>query len=130
MQSRVTQQNLILILCVSAICFIGGTVNGLLGTGGGVFIMLASVIIKKISGKECDAYGLAMTSVLPMSVISLLLYPSGTVYLEFAFSMLIPAILGGCIGAFLKGSVDTKYLSIAFSVLTIYSGINMILGTR
>lgn len=130
MQSRVTPQNLILMLCVFAICFLGGAVNGLLGTGGGVFIMLASVLIKKISGKECDAYGLAMTSVLPMSVISLLLYPSGTVDLEFALSMLIPSVIGGCVGALLKGSVDTKYLSLAFSVLTIYSGINMILGTR
>lgn len=127
MQTKVYPKELLLLLCVGFLCFLGGIVNGLIGTGGGLFIMLSASVIGKLTESECDMYSLAMMCVLPLSLFSLLLYPEGSVDTYFALTMLIPASIGGFIGAKIKKALDVKYLSIIFACLTIYSGITMII---
>lgn len=89
--------------------------------------MLSATVIGKMTESECDMYSLAMMCVLPLSLFSLLLYPEGSVDTDFALTMLIPASLGGFVGAKIKKALDVKYLSIIFACLTIYSGITMII---
>ena len=99
MQTKVYPKELLLLLCVGFLCFLGGIVNGLIG---------------KLTESECDMYSLAMMCVLPLSLFSLLLYPEGSVDTDFALTMLIPASLGGFVGAKIKKALDVKYLSIIF----------------
>lgn len=127
MQTKVYPKELFLVLCVAFLCFLGGVVNGLIGTGGGIFIMLSAGVIGKLTGSEYDMYSLAMMCVLPLSLFSLFLYPAGSIDTDFALAMLIPASLGGLVGAKIKKALDVKYLSIIFAFLTIYSGITMII---
>ena len=89
--------------------------------------MLSASVIGKLTESGCDMYSLAMMCVLPLSLFSLLLYPEGSVDTDFALTMLIPASLGGFVGAKIKKALDVKYLSIIFASLTIYSGITMII---
>ncbi len=130
MEVKTSRREVLLFCSVAVLCFSGGIVNGLIGTGCGIFIMLSSTLIGKFSKSECDRYALAMSSVIPLSIISLMLYKKGSVDTEFVMSMLIPAALGGYIGAVVKSKISVNMLSIIFAAITIYSGVNMILRSN
>ena len=127
MESKVYPREIFLLISVILICFTGGVVNGLVGTGSGIMFMLCSTLINKYTEYGCDMYSLSMSCVLPVSIVSLFLYPSGSVDIEFCISMLPWAVIGGIFGAAIKGKVKTHWLSFAFAALTIYSGLSMIL---
>ena len=57
---------------VIAAGFLAGIVNGLLGTGGGIILLL---ILRQFSGKDRkNAFAASLFCILPLSVLSLLLY--------------------------------------------------------
>lgn len=127
MNSKVGLREAFLFAAVCIFCFAGGIMNGIIGTGSGILFMLCATLIRKFTSVECDMYALSMSCVLPVSVFSFMFYPSGTADAEFILNMLIPAISGGIMGAYIKGKVKTEWLSYAFAALTVYSGISMIM---
>ncbi|MGN1408970.1 MAG: TSUP family transporter [Eubacteriales bacterium] len=127
MESKVYPREIFLLVSIILFCFIGGVVNGLVGTGSGIMFMLCATLLNRYTEHGCDMYSLSMSCVLPVSVVSLLLYPSGSLDVNFCISMLPWAVIGGIVGALIKGKIKTHWLSFAFAALTIYSGISMIL---
>lgn len=127
MKSKLYPREIFLLASVCLLCAVGGVVNGLVGTGSGIMFMLCAKLIGKFNDCGCDMYSLSMSCVLPVSIVSLLLYPSGSVNFGFCLNMLPWAVAGGILGAVLKGKLKTHWLSLAFAALTIYSGVSMIL---
>lgn len=103
-----------------------GFINGLLGTGGGIIlIFMMKYINKSISVKDTFASTLAVTLVL--SAVSAIFYWSrGSLQPSGSFRYIIPACIGGFIGAFLLDKLDTGVMKKIFCAIIIISGLNMI----
>ena len=107
---------------------LAGTVNGLLGAGGGIIIIFA---LNKILGdKSLDkngAFTAALCIMLPISVLSVFIYSSrGHVSMEGFGIFIIPALLGGAVGGLLLGRLKTTLVKKLFAGLIIVSGILLI----
>ena len=104
---------------------LAGTVNGLLGAGGGIIIIYA--LNKIIGEKELDkngAFATALCIMLPISVLSVLIYSSrGHISMEGFGVFLHPAVIGGALGGVLLGKLKTAFLKKLFAGLVIISGI-------
>jgi len=100
-----------------------GTVNGLLGGGGGMIC----VPLLNICGMEARrAHATAIAVILPASLIS------GVVYLfggSVSLFLLVPVLAGVCIGGFggakLLGSLPTVAVETIFALLMLICGIRM-----
>ena len=112
-----------------------GFINGLLGAGGGIILVL---LLPRISKKHAlsDTYGMenrdwyatALSVMLPATVISGTIYflRGGVTDLQTAWWLMIPAAAGGFAGALLLGRIDGTLLKRLFAALVIFSGIRMI----
>ncbi len=114
-------------LLVTLLSACAGFLNGIIGVGGGMLFMLIPGLVRH----DCDAkeiFAFAMACVIPISAVSLLFYRGvGAVdSVPMLLSILAPSILGGAAGAMLCDKIKSKWLNIAFAVLTIYSGASMI----
>ena len=99
------------ILTIAAIGLIAGLVNGFLGTGGGIVIILMLGYLRSraekkkespLTGSSKQDCSVALASILPMSAVSLFsYYKSGSLKPEASAKFLVPAALGGLLGAFL-----------------------------
>ena len=112
-----------ILFCV--LSFVAGAINGFLGTGGGIiFVYMLSFLT---NNDKKDNFATTLCATLPISIISTIAYAKNnnidTVLIKQLF---LPALLGGLLGAFLTDKLKTKYLTIAFSALVIYSGICMV----
>ena len=110
--------------------FSAGILNGLFGTGGGIFIVfLFSKIYassKEYDQKDCFAMTLSVT--LMFSVVSLFGYlKNGSMDTEQLTPIFLPAFLGGIAGAFLLDKINVRILRKIFAGLVIYAGILLIL---
>ena len=103
-----------------------GVINGFIGTGGGIILVL---ILSKSMGndKTRDTFATVIATVLPMSAVSAITYAvQGNVPLIETAVYIIPAIIGGIIGAVLLDKIGVRVLKIIFSGLVVYSGIRML----
>ncbi|MBO5375089.1 MAG: sulfite exporter TauE/SafE family protein [Clostridia bacterium] len=114
----------VLLFCL--LSFVAGGINGFLGTGGGIiFVYMLSLLTKN---DKKDNFATTLCAVIPISIISLFAYSKGGNIDTDMIKTLIPsAILGGALGGFLTDKIKTKYLSICFSALVIYSGVCMVM---
>ena len=100
-----------------------GLANGLFGGGGG---MVAVPILEKVGLKEKSAHATAILVILPVSLLSLILYFWKGAY---DFSLLIPTSLGvtagGALGAKLLGKMPVKAVNLAFAALQALAGLFM-----
>jgi Sulfite exporter TauE/SafE. len=102
---------------------IAGIVNGFIGTGGGIILVL--ILSKSIETK--DTFATVIAAVLPMSLVSAISYAvQGNVPFKETAVYILPAIIGGIIGAVLLDKIGVRWLKVIFSVLVVYSGIRMI----
>lgn len=129
MKSTISLLSLSRLTLVIALSFAAGMINGTLGAGSGIVFMLLSSIISN-NGDGKNRYSFAMTCVFIISLISLILYPSSASS-NIPLTALIPAVvcgvIGGTGGAILKDKVKISWLNLAFALLTIYSGLSMVL---
>ena len=104
--------------------FIGGA-NSLFGGGGG---MIAVPLLQKSGRKEKEAHATAILIILPICLLSFLLYFFRG---QYDFSIAIPlslgSFLGGILGAKLLAILPEKQIAVAFGVLQALSAIWMIL---
>ena len=98
-----------------------GTANSIFGGGGG---MIAVPKLAKTGLDEKRAHATAILVILPVSLLSFLLYAIKGVY---DFSVLIPTALGvtagGMLGAKLLGKLPTKTVNLTFAFLQLLAGI-------
>ncbi len=100
-----------------------GFVNGFLGSGGGILLVFA-LGLAGIAPRERFAATIAVT--LPLSALSAFLY-GRHVDLSAALGYLLPALIGGCLGALFLDKISTALLKRIFGGLVLIAGIGLIL---
>ncbi len=114
------------------VCLLGllaGALNGLLGAGGGVAIVLGLRPLQKNTPHDPRAvYVSALCVMLPVSLFTVLRYRAMG-HLETArISLLaLPAVIGGAVGAWLLRRLSPTALARLFSALVLVSGVVMLL---
>ncbi len=106
--------------------FIAGIISGFFASGGGLILVPAFVYFFKLNEKQSRAT--SIFAVLPMVIISGILYNSGT---DFDWTMgikcAIGGIIGGSIGAKLLNKAAPIILKILFIIFLLYISIRMII---
>ena len=102
-----------------------GFLNALLGAGGGIPLVFG---MQRMSPKNAtngrSFFTTTLAVMLPLSLFSYLLYQkSGHVPLSPPPSLLVPALLGGAIGALLLPHLRVKLLRRIFATVVLLSGI-------
>ncbi len=105
---------------------VAGLVNGLIGSGGGLFLWFGFRYFDDC--KEKNIYAATTTGVLAFSIISgiIYLFEESLAFKDFSYA-LIPALLGGTLGAFLLGKINTRLLQTIFSILLLISGVILVI---
>lgn len=123
------------ILCAGGLA--AGVCNGLLGTGGGILIIGALRLYRRflpVSDRAAavspkDDYVTALCCMLPLSLLSSLLYLRTGAFSGVPFSRALPyflgAVPGGVIGAYLLDRVKPKTAQLLFALLVVFGGARM-----
>ncbi len=103
------------------LCGVGvGAANSLFGGGGG---MLAVPMLQRAGLEEKKAHATAILLILPVSLLSFLLYALKGLY---DFALLLPVALGvtagGAVGARLLGKLPVKTVNLIFAALQFAAG--------
>lgn len=119
------------ILQILALFIIGlgaGTLNGLLGTGGGVVILLGLSHVPGLKLRDPrTAYATTLAVILPLSLFSALRYfRAGGINTFLVCALLLPAVVGGVVGAFLLRRSSPTLLKRLFAALLLASGVMML----
>ncbi len=105
--------------------FLIGAVNGLMGAGGG---MLAVPLLKKCGLEQKQAHTNAVAVILPITVISAVLYMiKGYVSVSDAIPFIPTGIIGSFLGAYFLKKISPFYLKKLFGGFMIYAGIRLLL---
>ncbi len=113
-----------LILPFGGLC--AGFINGLLGTGGGIIIIFMLNMMYRNSDPK-DSFATAIASILPMSVVSAGFYlKGGSFALSDVLIYILPAVVGGIMGALLLCRIKADLLKKVFACLVIYAGVSLI----
>ena len=138
-------------LCAGGLA--AGVCNGLLGTGGGILIIGALRLYRRfpsvpehaaadisaeklsaagVSAREVspkDDYVTALCCMLPLSLLSSLLYLRTGAFSDVPFSRALPyflgAVPGGVLGAYLLDRVKPKTAQVLFALLVVFGGARM-----
>jgi uncharacterized membrane protein YfcA len=133
-----------------------GIVNGLLGTGGGVIVILTLGALYRQAGGESvpcspekgahpmgdrpiavdvrhdvgrDIPAASLLAMLPVSILSAVQYAAaGRLELSSFAPLLLPCLIGGVVGGVALDRVRLPLLGKLFSAILIVSGIRMLLG--
>ncbi len=110
------------------VLFLGATagfLNGLLGAGGGIPLVLGLALLfgkKTADGRRFFTTALAV--MLPLSLFSVYRYAAtAPVPGTFFSTMLLPALVGGAVGAWILGRLSTGILNRIFATVMALSGI-------
>lgn len=102
-----------------------GVVNGLLGAGGG---MLAVPILKKIGFSQKEAHANAVAVILPLSILSSILYLiKDYVNLSDSFLYIPSGMLGALIGTYILKKIKPLLLKKVFALFMIYAGVRLLM---
>lgn len=100
---------------------VGGFLNGLFGAGGGT--ILVPSMEKFLGLEEHKAHATAISIILPLSVISLVVYwYKGELIWQSALMASIGGVLGGAIGAKFLSKISGKWLRCIFGVFMVIAG--------
>ncbi len=108
---------------------LAGFANGLLGAGGGIIVTFA--LTRAYTHRDADTrdiFANVVAAMLPMTAVSAVIYAlRGRLDMDAASPYLLPAILGGIIGALLLGRINTEWLKKIFALLVVVSGVRMLM---
>jgi uncharacterized membrane protein YfcA len=105
-----------------------GFVNGLLGTGGGIVLVLVlgKIYEHKENGGGKDVFALTVAVTAVLSVVSLWGYnKNGGVNLADGLKYGSAAVPGGIFGAYLLNKLDTEIMKTVFACVTVFGGLRM-----
>ncbi|MBR7132931.1 MAG: sulfite exporter TauE/SafE family protein [Clostridia bacterium] len=102
-----------------------GVVNGLLGAGGG---MIAVPLLKKMGLEQREAHANAVAIILPISIVSAVLYLiKDYVKISDAIPFIPTGLLGAFIGTLILKKIKPSWLKRIFAVFMLYAGIRLLL---
>lgn len=111
-----------LLIAVSGLAI--GAVNGLLGAGGG---MIAVPLLKKLELEQKSAHANAVAIILPISILSAVLYLiKGYVNIADALPYIPAGIIGAIIGTYFLKKISPVWLKRFFGGFMIYAGIRLL----
>ena len=100
-----------------------GIINSAIGSGGG---MISVPVMKKYGLKQKQAQATTLAVILPLTVVSAVLYAVRGEYSPSEALNYIPfGVLGAVVGVRLTEKVKNKTLKIIFALFMIWSGIRM-----
>ena len=106
--------------------FSAGLLNGWFGAGGGMLVVPALTSFCGVDRRSAHATAIAV--VLPLSILSAVLYTIGGTYSFGSASFVgIGVLLGGVIGATLLKRIPTEVLTVVFYGIMIYAGVRTVL---
>ena len=114
---------------IALAAILAGIVNGLFGTGGGIIIvfLLSGLYAESPDYHTKDIFAMTVGAVLIMSTASLFMYiRNGSVSAADMTGYLLPAAIGGVIGAFLLDKLNAALMKKLFAALVVYAGITLI----
>lgn len=101
-----------------------GFVNGIFGAGGG---MIAVPLLKKSGLSQKQAHANAVAVILPITVISAILYlVKGNVTLQDSWIFIPTGLMGSVIATFVLQKTSNKVLQKIFAAFMIYAGIRLL----
>ncbi|MBQ9985138.1 MAG: sulfite exporter TauE/SafE family protein [Oscillospiraceae bacterium] len=101
---------------------LAGVANGLFGAGGGMF--LVPLFCRWVKMEEKKAFATSLAVVMPLSVISAIVYfLKDGIDLKATFPFLAGGLLGGIIGGTVFKRMSAKLLRRALALFIIYGGI-------
>ncbi len=101
-----------------------GFANGFFGAGGG---MLAVPVLTFIMGlEEKKAHATALLIILPLSIISSIIYGKTVSIGDNFLEILLGVLIGGILGALLLKKLNTASLVVSFYFLMAFAGFQMI----
>ncbi len=105
--------------------FLIGTVNSMLGAGGG---MLAVPMLKKQGMNQNKAHANAIALILILTVASTAIYLyTGKITVSQALPYIPAGIVGSILGSFVMPKIPSNWLRRIFAVFMIWAGIRMIM---
>ncbi len=105
---------------------IAGFINGLFGGGGGMIVVPLLTFFLKMQSKK--AHATAILIILPMSIVSGLLYASNkSLDLSLTIPTAIGVTFGGLIGALALNKLSNKWVSVIFSIVMAIAGLKMLI---
>lgn len=114
---------------VAMVGILAGFINGFLGAGGGLILLWILGKMNPEKGEEAvrDNFASVVLTVLLLSVVSSVTY-SHTSKINAADLLILalPGMAGGIAGAYLTDRLNTKLLKLAFSIIIVIAGINMV----
>lgn len=117
------------LISIAAVGFAAGLVGGLFGTGGGILIVFLFSKIYARSEKYTakDHFAMTLLCMTLLSAVSLFSYfQNGSVEPSHFIPILLPAALGGIVGAFLLEKLPLAWLQRLFAALIVYAGATML----
>ena len=102
-----------------------GFLSGFFGGGGGMLVVPLLVFIGKLEEKHAHATAIAV--ILPLCIVSGLVYVLGGNYdISVGIPTGIAFVVGGAIGSFALKKIPTKLLGVIFSILMIAGGVRLL----
>lgn len=102
-----------------------GTINILLGSCGGI---LAVESLKKNSVPQHKAHATSIAVILPLSIVSAIIYLSkNSIELSESGVFIVPGLIGAVAGSIILPKINNKLLKKVFSGFIVYAGIRMLL---
>lgn len=113
------------VLTLSALGLAAGFTNGLLGAGGGIIVVMGlRALFGKTGANGHSFYATAIAVMLPLSALSAWQYHRAGHLPPVSFwHLILPALLGGALGALLLRRIAPRVLGRIFAAVVLVSGI-------
>ena len=122
--TKLSGKTLFKTLLTAFLAVLAGIVNGFLGTGGGIVLMLALAMLPGADDNAVrDRFAAVIAVILPLSLISTVSY-GDSIDFRAAVPYLLPGILGGIVGALLLDRLNVKIIKKLFAIMVIWAGIS------
>lgn len=104
---------------------IAGIINGLIGTGGGIIMVM---ILKKLGLEQKKAHATSICIILPICLLSSIIYLSkNAVSINQATPYIIPGTIGAIFGAFILSKINQKLLRKVFGIFMLWAASQLLL---
>ena len=105
--------------------FLAGGICGLLGSGGGIVLLMMLRRLYPDHPRSCFATCVTVTIALALTTIWQY-HQKGLFDLRVSMPLIFPSLAGGILGAKLLGKMDVKWLGRLFSLICLIGGIRML----